>query len=88
MPSERDLPSDPSAKLVRNERDKLTATYINGVAIALFAVGGLAPMISAVAQASGQHADPRLLLALFVTGAIGSGILHFAARMMLRDLKA
>ncbi len=34
-------------KLVRNERTKLTATYFNGVAIAVFAVGALAPMISA-----------------------------------------
>jgi hypothetical protein len=32
--------------LVHNERTKLTATYINGLAIAVFAVGGLAPILS------------------------------------------
>jgi Na+-driven multidrug efflux pump len=32
---------------VHNERTKLTATYLNGVAIAVIAVGGLAPIFSA-----------------------------------------
>jgi hypothetical protein len=30
---------------VRNERTKLTATYLNGLAIAILAVGALAPVI-------------------------------------------
>jgi hypothetical protein len=32
--------------LVGNEQAKLTATYVNGLAIAIFAVGGLAPLFS------------------------------------------
>ena len=31
-------------KSIHNERTKLTATYMNGVAIATIAVGGLAPI--------------------------------------------
>ena len=33
--------------LVHNERTKLRATYLNGLAIALFAVGALAPLFTA-----------------------------------------
>ncbi len=33
--------------LISNEQAKLTATYVNGVAIATFAVGCLAPLIAA-----------------------------------------
>ena len=33
--------------LVHNEQAKLTATYVNGLAIAMFAVGGLAPLVAA-----------------------------------------
>jgi hypothetical protein len=40
--------------LVGNERTKLTATYVNGVAIAIFAIGGFAPLIS-LASASTQR---------------------------------
>ena len=32
--------------LIRNERIRLFATYLNGIAIAVFAVGGLAPLFS------------------------------------------
>ena len=31
-------------KTVRNERRKLTASYLNGIAIAVLAVGGFAPL--------------------------------------------
>lgn len=32
--------------LIHNERAKLTATYINGIAIAIFAVGSFAPALN------------------------------------------
>lgn len=32
--------------LVGNERTKLTATYLNRVAIAIFAIGAFAPLVS------------------------------------------
>ena len=33
-------------KLVRNEQRKLTASYMNGLAMAFFGVGGFAPMVA------------------------------------------
>jgi cation transport ATPase len=39
--------ADPRETLIRNEQAKLTATYLNGIAIALAAVGGIAPWIAA-----------------------------------------
>jgi hypothetical protein len=35
-----------SMSLIENERTKLTAAYLNGLAIAIFAIGGLAPFFS------------------------------------------
>jgi len=34
--------------LIQNEQTKLTATYLNGLAIALFGVGGIAPVLAYV----------------------------------------
>ena len=34
--------------LVHNEQTKLTATYLNGVATALFGIGGIAPVLAYV----------------------------------------
>lgn len=38
-----------NASLVTNERIKLRAAYLNGLAIAVFAIGSLAPIVGAVA---------------------------------------
>lgn len=71
--------------LVHNEQRKLTATYLNGLAIALFAVGGLAPIFSfAFGSAAGQPFWTVLIAAaicIFV-----SGILHLVARRSLKGL--
>lgn len=37
---------DDRSKLVNNERPKLLATFMNGIAIAMFAVGRIAPMMT------------------------------------------
>ncbi|HSI41256.1 MAG TPA: hypothetical protein VLA00_11990 [Xanthobacteraceae bacterium] len=48
----RDAPARPifflgkRVSLIHNERTKLSATYLNGVAIAVLAVGGLGPLIT------------------------------------------
>ena len=69
--------------LVRNEQAKLSANYLNGVAVALFAVGTLAPVLSML---YGDH-EPTLLLMLGIAICIaGSGALHFAARRILKGL--
>lgn len=87
-------------KLIANERAKLTATYLNGIAIALFAVGGLAPLIAignsirdfdpglstGVAHFQINYSGASLLISLVCFG--GSAVLHSAARRALRTLRA
>jgi hypothetical protein len=72
------------ANLVRNERTKLTATYFNGVAIAVVAVGGFAPLISAANSTAALWPTvvPTSVICLFI-----SGTLHLAARRILKGLK-
>jgi hypothetical protein len=36
---------------IRNERTKLTATWLNGLSVALYAFGGLAPLASSIHNA-------------------------------------
>jgi hypothetical protein len=73
-------------KLVRNEQNKLTATYLNGIAVALFAVGGFAPLANFVA---GSLSNGFLVLSLlFFAGCVAlSGALHYFARSILRRLE-
>lgn len=69
--------------LIHNEQTKLTATFINGVALSVFAVAGLAPFIAAVYGAQGPR--PLLLaMALYCLGV--SFVLHFLARRILRKM--
>ena len=71
--------------LVSNEQTKLTATYLNGLAIALFAVGGLAPVFSyAFGSIAGQHWWAVALGAVICLGV--SVALHLMARYVLRSL--
>lgn len=53
------MDEDAQRKLVSNERLKLLATFMNGIAIAVFAVGGLAPLFSGL---YGSLGITRLLL--------------------------
>lgn len=74
-----------AGKLVENERVKLTATYLNGVAIALMTAGVLAPVIGLITGTI--VAGPWQLAALVVSCMLISGALHLAARFLLRGLK-
>lgn len=70
--------------LVHNERLKLTATYVNGLAIAVFAVGGFAPILNFIAASIA----PGYAVACFVVICFPlSFALHLLARRMLEDLK-
>ncbi|MFT3689018.1 hypothetical protein [Paenirhodobacter sp.] len=70
--------------LIRNEQTKLTATYLNGVAIAVFAVGGLAPVFSSLYSGAGPSV---FLLVVSVVCFLVSFALHYGARMALRRLE-
>jgi hypothetical protein len=70
--------------LIENERVKLTATYINGVAIAVFAIGSLAPSVASLTSSAGYLPETGLA----ATGCIAaSGALHFTARRILKGLR-
>ena len=71
--------------LIANERVKITATYANGLAVAIFAVGGFAPFIS-TALSDQPHFAPVLLIMAVCW--IMSGAIHWAARQALQDLLA
>lgn len=69
--------------LIHNERTKLTATWLNGLATAAVAVGSIAPSITAASGTiSPVLAAGLALFWLFV----GAG-LHFSARAVLGRLK-
>lgn len=76
--------AEAARKLVANERLKLSATYLNGLAVAVFAVGGFAPFISAT-LADNPRFPPVLLL--MVVCWIASGVLHSVARRSLKGLR-
>ena len=69
--------------LVHNERTKLSATYLNGVAIAVMAVGGLGPVVSVL---NGGAAPVLGIAAVSVICLLGSIALHFLARRLLGSL--
>ncbi|MEQ1900941.1 MAG: amino acid transporter [Devosia sp.] len=71
-------------KLVDNEKAKLSATFLNGVAIALLAVGVLAP---AASFAAGTPATPGVLVILAVGCILLSAGLHYLGRQVLSGLK-
>ncbi|MEM6382948.1 MAG: amino acid transporter [Pseudomonadota bacterium] len=71
-------------KLVHNERVKLYATFLNGLGIALFAVGGLAPLFSSVYGPQGVQPATLIISLLCILVAFA---LHYGARRHLRRLR-
>jgi hypothetical protein len=70
---------------IHNEQTKLTATYLNGLAVALFGVGGLAPVFSYIfGSVAGQPLWAVALVAVICI--LVSAILHFTARRILTGL--
>jgi hypothetical protein len=67
--------------LISNEQVKLSATYLNGVAVALAAIGGISPLV-------GFAQDSRGAAALTITPAcwVMSLVLHYGARRSLGRL--
>ncbi|WP_244424684.1 hypothetical protein [Methylobacterium nodulans] len=82
-PSSGSSPPPPSDrdKLIHNEQTKLTATLINGVALAFLVGGGVATMLGLGNQATEAEQLVRALVWI-LTGFI----LHGIARLFLRYL--
>lgn len=72
--------------LVRNERLKLFATYLNGLAIATFALGGMAPLFSIL---YGTVTNPALgwTVLVAVSCLAASATLHYVASVVLKGLQ-
>ena len=74
-------------KTVRNERRKLTASWLNAIATALVAAGGFAPVASQIYGFGSNRADQTLVLissAVCVAASLG---LHLVARQLLGGLE-
>jgi hypothetical protein len=71
--------------LVRNEQAKLSATYLNGIALAVAAVGGIAPWITLLALDSGTGVA-RLAVISVICFSLSGG-LHYVARKILTKLR-
>ena len=69
---------------IHNERIKLLATFVNGSGIAVFAVGGLAPMFSSIYGSQG--ATPALIFVSLVCFVVAAA-LHFVGSTILKRLK-
>lgn len=59
---------------------------MNGLAIAVFAVGGFAPFIAALGIVTDRHGLSTGALALLVVCSLASGALHLAGRAQLGRL--
>ena len=70
--------------LVRNERTKITATYLNGIAIAIFAIGSLAPIVGA---ANAQASIGGTLMISAGICASASVVIHLFSRRLLKGLQ-
>lgn len=78
---------DPRTKLISNERAKLTATYLNGLAVAVFAVGGLAPIFSTLYGSTPLSVPLYVLTWSSMLCWIASGVLRLTARRFLTELE-
>ena len=90
---------DKPGKAARNERRKLTATYINNIALALFVTGVAAPYFQYMhtppeetvrywSLGFGAPGGPRVTYIVAFIGAIAVSIcLHILARQWLWDLE-
>lgn len=72
-----------NAKQIRNERLKLLANYLNGLAIATFAVGGLAPLIAAATSNNAPSWPAVMISVICISTSVG---LHLAGNRLLKGL--
>lgn len=69
--------------MIRNEQLKLTANYLNGLAIGTFIVGTIGPVISVTY--TDNEASWTIIVVAFLCFAISAG-LHVAGRLILGGL--
>jgi hypothetical protein len=74
-------------KTVRNERRKLTASWLNAIATALVAAGVFAPVASQIYGFGSNRADQTLVLISSAGCLAVSLILHLVGRQVLGGLE-
>jgi hypothetical protein len=74
-------------KTVRNERRKLTASWLNAIATALVAAGVFAPVASQIYGFGSNRADQTLVLISSAVCVAMSLILHLSGRQVLGGLE-
>jgi hypothetical protein len=74
-------------KTVRNERRKLTASWLNTIATALMAAGVFAPAASQIYGFGPSRVDQTLVLISSTVCLAVSLILHFGGRQVLGGLE-
>lgn len=76
------------AKLVENERTKLSATALNGVAVTSVAAGFVTPLVALTYGVPGSGAGGAALTTISAVAWLATGIgLHVMARKLLRNLR-
>lgn len=71
--------------LIRNERLKLSATYLNGLAVTLFAIGTFGPVIANFNGAASSITVAAAVVS-FICGTV-SVVLHYVASRLLGGLR-
>jgi hypothetical protein len=72
--------------LIENERVKLTAAYLNGLAIAFMVVGSIGPVLALASQ--GMRNAELLAIAILALGCLAISLaLHYLGRWLLGELK-
>lgn len=71
--------------LIRNERLKLSATYLNGIAITMFAIGTFGPVVANLTGATTAFSVAAALMSLIC--AMASVVLHYVASRLLGGLR-
>jgi hypothetical protein len=74
-------------KTVRNERRKLTASWLNAIATALMAAGVFAPVASQIYGFGPNRVDQTVVLVSSAICATASLILHSIGRQVLGGLE-
>ncbi len=69
--------------LIHDEKTKLTATWLNSIAVAALAIGAIAPIVATVTTSVTLLSATGLAMFWILIGAC----LHLAARMILERLK-
>jgi hypothetical protein len=71
--------------LVQNEQRKLTANYLNSLAVTIFAMGTVSPFISAFVNGIAANHIVSLIVSIICFPL--SVAIHFVARALLKGLK-